>query len=111
MACEAALVSGIYSTPRWRAERARFLRRNPRCPCGARSDTVDHIIRHRGDPVLFWDRANWQALCKRCHDVLKTSMERNPERGGCSADGVPRYAGHPWNNGAGIRKVNSDDGR
>jgi 5-methylcytosine-specific restriction endonuclease McrA len=29
---------------------------------------VDHIVPHRGDPKLFWDRSNWQALCKRCHD-------------------------------------------
>ena len=29
---------------------------------------VDHIIPHRGDPVLFWDRSNWQPLCKDCHD-------------------------------------------
>ena len=37
------------------------------------SPTVDHIIPHRGDPELFWDRSNWQALCKNCHD-RKTGM-------------------------------------
>jgi 5-methylcytosine-specific restriction protein A len=30
---------------------------------------VDHIRPHRGDRRLFWDRANWQGLCKRCHDA------------------------------------------
>jgi 5-methylcytosine-specific restriction protein A len=29
---------------------------------------VDHILPHRGDRVLFWDRSNWQALSKKCHD-------------------------------------------
>jgi len=29
---------------------------------------VDHIQPHRGDQLLFWDRTNWQTLCKRCHD-------------------------------------------
>ena len=32
------------------------------------STVVDHIVPHRGDPVLMWDETNWQALCKRCHD-------------------------------------------
>jgi 5-methylcytosine-specific restriction protein A len=35
---------------------------------------VDHIIPHKGDKALFWDSGNWQALCKRCHDV-KTATE------------------------------------
>ena len=35
---------------------------------------VDHIIPHRGDKSLFWDKSNWQALCKPCHD-RKTWLE------------------------------------
>ncbi len=36
---------------------------------------VDHIIPHKGDWRLMWDMVgNWQALCKRCHDV-KTATE------------------------------------
>ncbi|MFE0394738.1 HNH endonuclease [Paenibacillus lactis] len=35
---------------------------------------VDHIIPHKGDQALFWDRQNWQALCKKCHDI-KTVRE------------------------------------
>ncbi len=27
---------------------------------------TDHVIPHRGDPVLFWARENWQALCASC---------------------------------------------
>jgi 5-methylcytosine-specific restriction protein A len=35
---------------------------------------VDHIIPHKGDMGLFWDKANWQSLCKPCHDS-KTRLE------------------------------------
>lgn len=35
---------------------------------------VDHITPHKGDKALFWQRANWQPLCKRCHDI-KTAIE------------------------------------
>jgi len=59
---------------RWRKARAAYLRRHPLCViCEAAgrvtaSTTVDHIIPHKGDRALFWDRTNWQALCKPCHD-------------------------------------------
>jgi len=43
---------------------------------------VDHIIPHRGDMVLFWDRNNWQPLCRPCHDGWKQSVERKAHRGG-----------------------------
>ena len=29
---------------------------------------VDHIVPHRGNTTLFWDKGNWQPLCKDCHD-------------------------------------------
>ena len=59
---------------RWREARRGFLRRNPLCAnCLSRgiltpATVVDHIIPHRGDSRLFWDEANWQPLCKKCHD-------------------------------------------
>jgi 5-methylcytosine-specific restriction endonuclease McrA len=28
---------------------------------------VDHIVKHDGDPVRFWNRHNLQALCPPCH--------------------------------------------
>ncbi len=60
-------------------ERAAFLRLHPVCKfCGAPSTTVDHIIRHNGDPALFWNRSNWQALCTRCHNSVKQRQERRP---------------------------------
>ncbi len=64
---------------KWERERAAFLRLHPVCKfCGAPSTTVDHIIRHNGDPALFWNRSNWQALCTRCHNSVKQRQERRP---------------------------------
>ena len=65
---------------RWRRVRQAFLKRNPLCvACRAEgrlesATVVDHVVPHRGDPVLFWDRANWQSMCKPCHDA-KTARE------------------------------------
>lgn len=58
----------------WRKARAAFLKRHPLCVECQRegkltpATVVEHIIPHRGDPQLFWDEGNWQALCKGCHD-------------------------------------------
>ena len=32
------------------------------------AEVVDHIDPHRGDKEKFWDQANWQSLCKNCHN-------------------------------------------
>ena len=59
---------------RWRRERDVFLQLHPLCAECMRegkltpATVVDHIIPHRGDQRLFWDQANWQPLCKDCHD-------------------------------------------
>lgn len=64
----------------WQRARAAYLLKHPLCvKHEARGEVVlasvvDHIIPHRGDWTLFWDSSNWQALCKRCHDV-KTATE------------------------------------
>ncbi|MFF2156316.1 HNH endonuclease signature motif containing protein [Paenibacillus chitinolyticus] len=60
--------------------RTGFLRKLPLCKyCKEAgkltpSSVVDHIIPHRGNKELFWDRANWQPLCKSHHDA-KTAKE------------------------------------
>lgn len=65
---------------RWQKARRTYLDRNPLCVhCTAEGKTVvatvvDHIIPHKNDQALFWDTANWQALCKACHD-RKTATE------------------------------------
>ena len=40
---------------------------------------VDHIVPHRGDRDLFWDRNNWQALCHSCHSKKTAAEDSNPE--------------------------------
>lgn len=65
---------------RWRKARMAYLQAHPLCvkcleegiPTSA--TVVDHIIPHRGNYKLFWDKNNWQSLCKRCHD-RKTATE------------------------------------
>ncbi len=67
---------------RWQRERAVFLREHPLCVrClkegrATPATVVDHITPHRGDPILFWDRGNWQALCKSCHDTKTMTEDR-----------------------------------
>jgi 5-methylcytosine-specific restriction enzyme A len=66
--------------PRWRHARPAYLARHPLCvPCGEAgrlvpAKVVDHIVLHRGNQKLFWDEANWAAMCKPCHDA-KTARE------------------------------------
>lgn len=65
---------------RWRVARLEHLSGEPLCRhCSQEgiaepATIVDHIIPHNGDDVLFWDRGNWQSLCKPHHDA-KTATE------------------------------------
>lgn len=74
---------------RWQQTSKGFLRQHPLCQCpdcleGEKqlkaATVVDHIIPHRGDMTLFWDRNNWQAMAKDCHD-RKTATEDGGFRG------------------------------
>lgn len=68
---------------RWDRERAAFLKANPKCRnlrCDEPAKVVDHIIPHKGDMRLFWDRSNWQSLCVRCHSKHKQALERRAAR-------------------------------
>lgn len=66
----------------WQLARAVYLADHPMCKrCRdlgiiTAATVVDHIIPHRGDPRLFWDRSNWQSLCTPCHDGWKQAQER-----------------------------------
>ena len=66
---------------RWQKARRFHLSAHPLCVmCEAEgrvtaATVVDHIIPHRGDELLFWDRKNWQSLCKRHHDSDKKKAE------------------------------------
>lgn len=57
-----------------------FLALHPWCSlqgdgCTRLSTLVDHVIPHRGDARLFWNRDNWQGLCDHCHNVHKAREE------------------------------------
>jgi 5-methylcytosine-specific restriction enzyme A len=70
------------------------------------ASVVDHIRPHRGDLGLFWDRHNWQSLCKVHHDSSKQRAEaRGVGAVGCAESGEPLDAGHHWNDGRGAEKV------
>lgn len=68
-------------TTKWEKARLTFLKRNPLCRlCAlegrlAPANVVDHVIPHRGDNALFWDRGNWQPLCTTCHSSTKQRQE------------------------------------
>lgn len=57
---------------RWQRERGVYLKGHPWCAypgCEERATQVDHIVPHRGDEGLFWDKGNWQGLCARHHSA------------------------------------------
>ena len=69
-------------TYRWQKASKVYLVNNPlcvRCESLGKVEAaahVDHVVPHRGDVHgdAFWDEANWQALCARCHG-WKTQRE------------------------------------
>ncbi|MEM1287129.1 MAG: HNH endonuclease signature motif containing protein [Pseudomonadota bacterium] len=65
---------------RWERERAAYLKVHTRCVrCSAPATVVDHVIPHKGDKRLLWDRSNWQALCASCHSSHKQRAERRTQ--------------------------------
>lgn len=87
---------------RWQKARATFLRQHPLCKMHADigrvvpATLVDHIEPHRGDQEKFWDKGNWQSLCKACHDGAKQRFEKSGVLVGCSLAGVPLDPKHHW---------------
>lgn len=73
---------GLYYTARWREMRAEQLIIEPYCrDCSAHgirsaATDVDHIVPHRGDRKLFYDKTNLQSLCHSCHS-RKTIAEQS----------------------------------
>ncbi|WP_083255867.1 HNH endonuclease [Methylobrevis pamukkalensis] len=64
---------------KWRTETATFLARPENrlcaCGCGQAADMVDHVIAHKGDKRLFWSRANWQPMNRRCNSRKAAATE------------------------------------
>lgn len=71
--------SKIYNS-KWRKASKSYLKDHPLCEeCKKEgrltpATEVDHKVPHKGDMKLFWDKDNWQALCKSCHSK-KTALE------------------------------------
>lgn len=88
---------------KWRRISQHYLVLNPFCVYCEQLGTVelatvvDHKIPHKGDKQLFWDRKNWQGLCKPCHDGPKAKLEASGHLVGNDLQGDPIDPGHPWN--------------
>lgn len=76
-----------YRTERWKRLREEVLTEAKFVCCktgvpligkspAANSPVVDHIKPHRGDPDLFWDKGNLQAVSKSWHDSIKQAQEK-----------------------------------
>jgi 5-methylcytosine-specific restriction protein A len=93
----------LYDSGAWRKAAHAYLRAHPLCVyCNeigslTEASVVDHINPHHGDVALFWDYDNWQALCKQCHDRVKSLEESRGVRIGSTVDGSPIDPQHPWN--------------
>ena len=64
-----------FGTVAWLRLRAQVLRAEPFCRhCRQQgvntvATDIDHIVRHAGDRVRFWDVTNLQPMCKACHSA------------------------------------------
>ena len=70
---------------RWQKARKTYLQTHPLCvECMKegkyiKATDVDHIVPHRGDQSLLWDRSNWQPLCHRHHSIKTRREDQVPE--------------------------------
>jgi len=93
-----------YKQPEWchpiSGRRALQLKAEPNCRMCAKRGVitparhVDHVDRHGGDPVKFW-QGELQSLCDHDHNSVKQSLERG-NRAGCDESGMPTDPAHPW---------------
>ena len=88
---------------RWRRRRAAQLAEHPLCAMHLKvtgqlvmATVADHIVPHRGDPVLF--AGSLQSLCASCHNQIKQRVERGGDdyMRGCELRGNPVDPRHPW---------------
>ena len=90
----------LYKTSQWQAIRLHQLTEHPLCKRHLdrgvikRAEVVHHVVRHNGDPKLFF-RGPFESLCKECHDSAAQSEERRGYSTEIGADGWPVDARHP----------------
>ena len=73
--------SYLYRTKKWFTLRDEVLEEQPFCRCGQPATEVHHIIPHRGNLELFYDRDNLTSICHKCH-VSETSKEIKERQNG-----------------------------
>lgn len=92
----------VYATSKWKALRTEHLEIEPLCRYHQQigvvvaATVVDHIIPHRGDAKLAFDRKNLQSLCKPCHDSLAQKKDHGAPVKGFDANGWPLDEKHFW---------------
>lgn len=85
----------LYKTKGWKVRRLWQLHREPYCRMCLRkqrftpANTVDHIIAHKGNRRLFWDRNNLQSLCDVHHGDKIREEAGGPVRVVIGDDGWP----------------------
>lgn len=88
---------------RWRKARESYLKSHPLCVLCLQQDKVEaatvvnHKIPHKGDQKLFWDKNNWESVCKTHHDSTIQKQEKRDVVVGCDDKGIPLDPNHHWN--------------
>lgn len=91
-----------YSTPAWKARRARQLYKVNYCePCKAQgrsrpATVANHNPPHRGDRHAFF-HGPLESVCKPCHDAAIQAAELRGYRLDLDDDGWPSDPAHPFN--------------
>ena len=93
----------LYKTALWQKLRRAQLTASPLCIyCEGlgkvvAANVVDHIKPHKGDEILFYNRANLQSMCKQHHDSTKKAEELRGIVIGGDINGNPIDPNHHWN--------------
>jgi 5-methylcytosine-specific restriction protein A len=96
---------------RWDKMAKGYLRAHPLCVgCEAAGITepavvVDHVVPHRGDKVLFWDRHNRQGLCAWHHNAVKQKLEKEFTAGYIPAGSLRMNSDYALSVAAKIRRI------
>jgi len=95
---------GLYDTALWKRLRYNQLEIMPLCAycidqgLTTEARIVDHIKPHKGDISIFYDQANLQSLCKKCHDSHKQRLEKSGIVKGSNILGDPIDKNSKWHN-------------
>lgn len=93
----------LYGRKAWPRLRRAHLGKEPLCRmCKGEgidkaAEVVDHVQPHKGDPTLFWNADNLQALCAAHHNSAKQRDEKLGFSLQIGQDGWPVDREHPAN--------------